>query len=228
MSAKHRPSSAVSARSLAYASSPLLASKTPPWRSRFVVVMVALAFLGLLGRAVYVQIVATDFYLAQGERRFVHTYDVPASRGRIIDRNGLILATSVASNTVYLNLKLYNATPLQRRELVRLLGMTASEFDERLASKGLTELVLKRQLGDDVWRQIRTLGVKGLRAEPGYTRSYPEGEASAHVVGFTDIRERGQEGVELGFREGSRRPRWSTRHRARWGRPRDRRLRRCR
>ncbi|HEU5296070.1 MAG TPA: penicillin-binding protein 2, partial [Burkholderiaceae bacterium] len=188
----------MSARSLAYASSPLLASKTPPWRSRFLVVTVALGFLALLGRAAYVQIVASDFYLAQGERRFVHTVDLPASRGRIIDRNGLILATSVASNTVYLNLKLYNATPPQRRELVRLLGMTASEFDERLDTR-LTEVVLKRQLADDAWYKIRALGVRGLRAEPGYTRSYPEGEAAAHVVGFTDIRERGQEGVELAF-----------------------------
>jgi len=198
IAARRRVPSAVSARSLAYASSPLLASKTPPWRSRFLVVMVALGFLALLGRAVYVQIVASDFYLAQGERRFVHTYDVPASRGRIIDRNGLILATSVASNTVYLNLKQYSATPQQRRELLRLLGMSGTEFDERLDTR-LTEVVLKRQLGDDAWRQIRALGVKGLRAEPGYTRSYPEGEAAAHVVGFTDIRERGQEGVELAF-----------------------------
>jgi cell division protein FtsI (penicillin-binding protein 3) len=196
---RRRVPAAVSARSLAYASSPLLASKTPPWRSRFLVVMVALGFLVLLGRAVYVQIVASDFYLAQGERRFVHTYDVPASRGRIIDRNGLILATSVASYTVYLNLKLYNATSAQQRELARLLGMTTREFDERLAAKGLTEVLLKRRLGDDAWHRVRALGIKGLRAEPGYTRSYPEGEAAAHVVGFTDIRERGQEGVELAF-----------------------------
>ena len=196
--AKRRTSSAVSARSLAYASSPLLASKTPPWRSRFLVVLVALGFLVLLGRAVYVQIVACDFYLAQGERRFVHTVELPASRGRIVDRNGLILATSVASNTVYLNLKQYVATPQQRRELLRLLGMTPAEFNERLDTR-LTEVVLKRQLPDDAWRQIRTLGVKGLRAEAGYTRSYPEGEAAAHVVGFTDMRERGQEGLELAF-----------------------------
>ena len=195
---KRRTPTAVSARSLAYASSPLLASKTPPWRSRFLVVLVALGFTVLLGRAVYVQIIATDFYLAQGERRIVHTYDVPASRGRIIDRNGLILATSVASNTVYLNLKQYSATPEQRRELQRLLGLSVNEFNERIDTK-LTEVVLKRQLGDGDWRQIRTLGIKGLRAEPGYTRSYPEGEAAAHVVGFTDLRERGQEGVELAF-----------------------------
>jgi cell division protein FtsI (penicillin-binding protein 3) len=196
--AKHRPSAAVSARSLAYASSPLLASKTPPWRSRFLVVLVALGFTALFGRAVYVQIVASDFYLAQGERRFVHTVDLPASRGRILDRNGLILATSVASNTVYLNRKQYGATPVQRRQLLHLLGMTPAEFNERLDTR-LTEVVLKRQLSDDAWRQIRALGVKGLRAEAGYTRSYPEGEAAAHVVGFTDLRERGQEGVELAF-----------------------------
>src|SRR5262245_28852370 len=162
---KRRTPTAISARSLAYASSPLLASKTPPWRSRFLVVLVALGFLGLLGRAVYVQILASDFYLAQGERRFVHTYDVPASRGRTLDRNRWILPTSVASITVYLHLKQHQATSAQRRELVRLLGMTNAEFDEGRASKGVTELVLKRQLGDDVWRQIRTLGVKGLRAE---------------------------------------------------------------
>lgn len=194
-----RGASGVSARSLAYASSPLLASKTPPWRSRFLVVLVALGFLVLLGRAVYVQVLASDFYLAQGERRFVHTVDLPASRGRIIDRNGLILATSVSTVSVYLNLKQFQATPAQRRELTRLLGMTAREFDERLATKGVVELALKRQLEDQAWREVRALGIKGLRAEPGYTRSYPEGEAAAHVVGFTDVRERGQEGVELAF-----------------------------
>jgi cell division protein FtsI (penicillin-binding protein 3) len=196
---KRRAPSAVSARSLAYASSPLLASKTPPWRSRFLVVLVALGFAGLLARAVYVQIIATGFYEAQGERRFVHTYDVPASRGRIVDRNGLLLATSVASNTVYVNLKQFSATPTQRHEMARLLGMTARELDERLSANGLTELVLKRQVLDGAWREVRTLGIKGLRADPGYTRSYPEGEAAAHVVGFTDVRERGQEGVELAF-----------------------------
>ena len=67
-----------SVRSVNYATSPLLASKTPPWRSRFVVVLVAAAFLLLLGRAVFVQIVRTDFYQAQGEKRFVHKQSLPA------------------------------------------------------------------------------------------------------------------------------------------------------
>ena len=195
-----RSSSVVSARSLAYASSPLLASKTPPWRSRVVVVMVALGFLLLLGRAVYVQIVASDFYLAQGERRFVHTFDVPASRGRIVDRNGLILATSVATSTVYVTRPHFKPTPVQKKDLLRLLGMTNAEFDERMA-QDLTEILLKRQVPDAQWRQARALGIKGMRATPGYTRNYPEGEAAAHVVGFTDQSEKGREGVELAFQQ---------------------------
>jgi cell division protein FtsI (penicillin-binding protein 3) len=200
MGLNRRNSSAVSARSLAYASSPLLASKTPPWRSRVLVVLVALGFALLLGRAVYVQIVASDFYLAQGERRFVHTFDVPASRGRIVDRNGLILATSVATSTVYANRQHFKATPTQKKELLRLLGMTGAEFDERLA-QDLTDVLIKRQVPDAQWRQARALGIKGLRATPGYTRSYPEGEAAAHVVGFTDQKEQGREGVELAFQK---------------------------
>ena len=200
ISLKRRNSSAVSARSLAYASSPLLASKTPPWRSRALVVLVALGFLGLLGRAVYVQIVASDFYLAQGERRFVHTFEVPASRGRIVDRNGLILATSVATSTVYANRQHFKATPAQKKDLLRLLGMSTAEFDERMA-QDLTEVLIKRQVPDGQWRQARALGIKGLRATPGYTRNYPEGEAAAHVVGFTDSLEQGREGVELAFQK---------------------------
>src|SRR5262245_29915838 len=200
MGVNRRSKGVVSARSLAYASSPLLASKTPPWRSRVLVVRVALGFLLLLGRAVYVQIVATDFYLAQGERRFVHTYDVPASRGRIVDRNGLILATSVATTTVYANRQNFKATPAQKKDLLRLLGMTNTEFEERMA-QDLTDVLIKRQVPDAQWRQARALGIKGLRATPGYTRSYPEGEAAAHVVGFTDQSEQGREGVELAFQK---------------------------
>ena len=109
-----------SVRSVNYATSPLLASKTPPWRSRFIVVLVAAAFLVLLGRAVYVQILRTDFYQAQGEKRFVHKQSLPASRGRILDRNGLALATSVAMPTVQVDLKLFSADTAQRKTLARL------------------------------------------------------------------------------------------------------------
>ena len=80
---------------IAYSASPLLASRTPVWRSRFILAALALAFLTLAGRAVYVQVLDNDFFQRQGEARFARTIKLPPSRGRVLDRNGLILASSV-------------------------------------------------------------------------------------------------------------------------------------
>ena len=88
-------------RGIPYTSSPLLASRTPVWRSKFVVAAVAASFLGLAGRAVHIQVLANDFYQRQGEVRFARTLALPANRGRIIDRNGLILASSVPAPSIW-------------------------------------------------------------------------------------------------------------------------------
>jgi len=191
--------SGASARSLAYSSSPLLASKTPPWRSRLLVGMVALGFLVLLGRSVYIQIIGTDFYLKQGEKRYLHNLDVPASRGRIIDRNGLILATSVGAISVWAIPREFDATPSQKRQLAKLLGLTVHELDERLNGGSATFAWVRRQIDLDLWQQVKALGIKGIYDARAYKRKYPEGESAAHVVGFTNIEDRGQEGVELAF-----------------------------
>ena len=123
--AAHAPG-AVSVRSVNYASSPLLAvedaavaleASSSRWS--------AWASCVLVGRAVYVQIVGTDFYLKQGEMRYARTLELPASRGRIIDRNGLILATSVPAPSVWAIPKDFEADTQQRAQLARLLGMTA-------------------------------------------------------------------------------------------------------
>lgn len=81
--------------SVQYTTSPLLASKTPVWRSRFIVAAIALGFVVLAGRAAYVQVIGNDFFQRQGAVRFARTLDMPANRGRIFDRNGLLLASSV-------------------------------------------------------------------------------------------------------------------------------------
>src|SRR5215210_7241952 len=95
------PRAAPSVRSVRYSTSPLLASRTPPWRSKFLVALVGLSFCVLLGRAVYVQIVGSAFFLKQGEIRYGRTLELPASRGRIVDRNGLILASSVPAPSLW-------------------------------------------------------------------------------------------------------------------------------
>ncbi|NUZ08932.1 peptidoglycan D,D-transpeptidase FtsI family protein [Piscinibacter koreensis] len=199
-----------SVRSVNYSTSPLLASRTPPWRSKFLVALVGLSFLVLLGRAVYVQIVDAPFFLKQGESRYAHTLTLPASRGRIFDRNGLILAASIPAPSIWAIPKDIDADDGARAALAKLVGMTPRELDDRLA--GSQNFVwLKRQVDDGVAQQIKALGIKGVHQIREYKRSYPESESAAHIVGFTDIENRGQEGVELAFqnnlagRDGSRR-----------------------
>jgi cell division protein FtsI (penicillin-binding protein 3) len=162
--------------------------------------MIALAFALLIGRAVYIQIIGTDFYLTEGDKRYARTLKLPASRGRILDRNGLVLATSVAAPSIWAIPKDFQADAAQRKVLARLLEMTPAELGER--TEGDNEFAwLRRQVDEPVWEQVKALGVKGVHQVREYKRKYPEGEAAAHVVGFTNIEENGQEGIELAFQK---------------------------
>jgi cell division protein FtsI (penicillin-binding protein 3) len=198
------------ARSVSYSSSPLLASKTPPWRSKFLVALVGLGSCVLLGRAVHIQIVGNQFYLDQGEKRYAHELELPALRGRITDRHGALLATSVSVPSIWAIPKDVQASKEQRRQLARLLAVTPAELEKKLADAGARFTWLKRQVDESVWEQVQGLGIKGIYETREYRRKYPEGEAAAHLVGFTDVEDRGQEGIELAFqselqgRDGSR------------------------
>ncbi len=191
-------------RSVNYATSPLLASRTPPWRSRFGLLLVGIAFVVLLGRAVYVQGVATEFYQAQGEKRFVHRQPLQASRGRILDRNGLVLATSVAMPSVQVDAKTFAADMAERKEaiaaLAGALGLARADLAGRLDGASGT-VTLRRHVDEATWQRVKALGLEGVSEVREYQRRYPEGESAAHVVGFTDIDDRGQEGIELGFQQ---------------------------
>lgn len=197
-------------RSVVYSSSPLLASKTPSWRSKFLVALVGLGFVVLAGRAVYVQIVGTQFFQKQGEIRYARTLELPASRGRILDRNGLILAASVPAPSLWAIPKDLEADKAQRRQLAKLLGMTGAELESRLAENA-NFVWLRRQVDDPVAQAVLALKLKGVHQVREYKRKYPEGESAAHVVGFTNVEEKGQEGIELAFerelagRDGTRR-----------------------
>ena len=198
-------------RSVQYTSSPLLASKTPVWRSKFIVAVIALSFMGLAGRAVYVQVLGNDFFQRQGEVRFARTLELPANRGRILDRNGLILASSVPAPSIWAIPEDVNATKPQLVELAKLLEMPIAELNKKLADEDKNFVWIKRQVDDAVAQKITALGIKGIYQRKEYKRQYPEGETIAHVVGFTNIEDHGQEGMELAFnkelggRAGSRR-----------------------
>ena len=198
-------------RSVRYTSSPLLASKTPVWRSKLIVAGIALAFAGLAGRAAFVQVVGNDFFQRQGEVRFARTLELPANRGRILDRNGLILASSVPAPSIWAIPEDVEASKAELAELARLLQMPLPELTRKLADEDKSFVWIKRQVDESVGQKIQAMGLKGIYQRKEYRRQYPEGEAAAHVVGFTNVEDQGQEGMELAFnqelggRAGSRR-----------------------
>ncbi|MGB3069507.1 MAG: penicillin-binding protein 2 [Ottowia sp.] len=186
-------------KSIRYTSSPLLASKTPVWRSKFIVAGLALAFLGLVARAAYVQVIGNDFFLRQGEVRFARTLELPASRGRILDRNGLILASSVVAPSIWAIPEDVEHDSAKLQKLAQLLHMPLSELNKRLGNEDKTFVWLKRQVDEPVAKEIAELKIPGIYQRKEYKRKYPEGEAAAHVVGFTSVENKGQEGAELSF-----------------------------
>jgi cell division protein FtsI (penicillin-binding protein 3) len=188
-------------RSVQLSSSPLLASKTPVWRSKFIVAAIALGFTGLIARAAYVQVFANDFFLRQGEVRFARTLTLPANRGRVLDRNGMLLASSVPAPSIWANPEDMERDPAKLRELARLLDMSPADLDKKLKDDEKTFVWLRRQMDEPVVKQILALGIKGVYDIKEYKRLYPEGEAAAHIVGFTNVEDQGQEGVELVFQK---------------------------
>ena len=188
-------------RSINYSASPLLASKTPVWRSKFIVAGLAVAFAGLGARAAYVQVFGNEFFQRQGEVRFARTLELPANRGRVLDRNGLILASSVVAQSIWAIPEDVDRTDPKIRQLAKLLDMPLVDLRKRLGQEDKTFVWVKRQVDEPVAKEIAALGIKGIYKRREYKRQYPEGEAAAHVVGFTNVEDRGQEGVELAFNQ---------------------------
>ena len=193
----------MSTRSVNYTSSPLLASKTPVWRSKFIVAMVALGFVGLAARAAYVQVIGNEFFQRQGEVRFARTLELPANRGRILDRNGLILASSVPAASIWaIPEDVDQDEPLVQgklKQLAKLLDMPLPALKAKLADDDKSFVWIKRQLDWDMGQKIAALDIKGIYQRKEYKRQYPEGEPAVHIVGFTNVEDHGQEGMELAF-----------------------------
>jgi len=193
----------MSRRSVRYTTSPLLASKTPVWRSKFIVAAIALGFVVLAARAAYVQVIGNAFFQRQGEVRYARTLELPANRGRILDRNGLLLASSVVAPSIWaIPEDVERDDPEVRaklKQVARLLEMQQKDFDKKLQDEDKSFVWIKRQVDEPIAKQIAALNIKGIYQRREYKREYPEGESAAHVVGFTNVEDNGQEGIELFF-----------------------------
>ena len=171
--------------------------RLPVWRARLVVAVLVLAFASLAVRSAYLQSMRTDFLQEKGDARYSRVLEIPAVRGRILDRNGDALAVSTPVKSVWAIPADLELTALQRRELGRLLGIERRELDKRLRDTSRDFVYLKRQVPPEVAESIGALGLKGVYDHPEYRRYYPGGEVTAHLIGFTGIDDSGQEGIEL-------------------------------
>lgn len=185
-----------------FSASPVLGLRLPMWRSKLVVFLMFAAFAALTARAFWIQGPGNQFYEAQGKKRFQRTLEMPATRGKILDRNGLVLATSLPVKAIWaVPEDVPSDVPATKlRQLAQLLGSTEKEVRRKLSEdKGF--VYLKRQVLPDVAEKISELKIDGVYQSREYKRFYPEGEAMAHIVGFTNVEDKGQEGMELA-REG--------------------------
>ncbi|AEI78527.1 peptidoglycan glycosyltransferase FtsI [Cupriavidus necator N-1] len=185
-------------RSGQFSASPVLGLRLPMWRSKLVVFMMFAAFGALAVRAAWIQGPGNQFYEAEGKKRFQRTLELPATRGKILDRNGLVLATSLPVKAIWaVPEDVPNQVDAAKiRQLAKLLGMSEKDLGKKLSEdKGF--VYLKRQVLPDVADKIAALKIEGIHQTREYKRFYPEGEAMAHIVGFTNVEDRGQEGVEL-------------------------------
>jgi len=160
----------------------------------------ALCSVTLIGRAAYVQLINSDFYQRQGEARYLRELPIATSRGMITDRNGEPLAVSTPVESIWVNPQELLRNPDRIPELAKALQIPQDELSSRLSQKADKEFMyLKRRINPDRAHEILALKVPGVFSQREFRRFYPQGEAMAHVLGFTNIDDRGQEGLELAF-----------------------------
>ena len=181
-----------------FAESPVLKLRLPAWRSRLMALLILACFAVLIGRSFYLQVLNNDFLQEKGDSRYRRDLDISASRGRISDRNGDVLAVSTPMKSIWAIPAEARLTPEQLKQLAGLLEMDVKELARKLASDK-PFVFLQRQLPPEIGERVAALKLPGIGQDREYRRYYPTGEMTAHIVGFTGVDDKGLEGVELAF-----------------------------
>lgn len=177
-------------------------SEGPRARRRMVLVVgvLGLASIGLMARAFDLQVVRKQFYQRQGDARFLREMPIPVSRGTIFDRNGEPLAVSTPVMSIWANPSQVLENPQRIVDLAQALGVDADTLKQRLVQRADREFVyLRRQMNPKAAQTVLDLGIPGVNGQREFKRYYPSGEVTSHVLGFTNIDDRGQEGLELAY-----------------------------
>lgn len=189
------PSRKAAARGVPFSPSPVLAVQLPAWRSRFVLFVLFAAFALLAARAFWLQALTTDFLQKKGASRYARTLELPAVRGKIFDRNGEVMATSLPAKGIWAIPDAIEITPDKLKKLAQLLDVNVPELQKKLDANG-NFIPIKRQVEPEVADQVLALGIPGIYARKEYKRHYPSGQIASHILGFTNVDDAGLEGIE--------------------------------
>jgi cell division protein FtsI (penicillin-binding protein 3) len=171
-------------------------------RRWLVLAVMGLGVLILLGRGLYLQLHEREFLLGEGDARHQRVMSIPAHRGMILDRNGEPLAISTPVDSIWANPQ--ETLPARDRlpQLAVLLGMDQDELLHLLTERADREFVyLQRRADPTIAEQAMALNIPGINLQREYRRYYPMGEVTSHVLGFTNVDDAGQEGLELAYDE---------------------------
>ncbi len=170
------------------------------WRYLTVVFVMTLAVVGLLWRMVDLTVIDRLFLQNQGDARSIRMVSLPAYRGMISDRNGEPLAISTPVQSVWANPKEFDHKDSTLFKLAKLLNTPVRSIRKRILAANAREFIyLKRGLNPNIAAQIKALNIPGINLEREFRRFYPEGEITSHIIGFTNIDDSGQEGLELAY-----------------------------
>lgn len=170
------------------------------WRKHFMWVLLGVILLALIWRAFDLQVLRRDFLISQGDARRLRVIEVSAHRGIIVDRHGEPLAISTPVDSIWVNPSEILAVKGGVKLLAERLNLEDEELRRKLLQNQTREFVyIKRHTAPYDAAQIMKLGIDGVYTQREYRRYYPTSEVSAHFIGFTDIDDHGQEGVELAF-----------------------------
>ncbi|HMC12969.1 MAG TPA: penicillin-binding protein 2, partial [Gallionellaceae bacterium] len=173
----------------------------PPWRSRLLFILLLSGLFLLFARAVYLQCIHNVFLQQKGDARYGRIIGVSAHRGMISDRHGEPLAISTPVESVWANPQEVVVTSQQVKRLTQILDMNLEEVENRLSDTARDFVYLKRQLPPEQAEQVVKLGIAGVSLQREYRRYYPDGEVTAHLLGFTNVDDNGQEGMELALQQ---------------------------
>lgn len=173
----------------------------PAWRTHLVLLLLLAWFVGLAGRALWLQALNNDFLQRKGESRYSRVVEIGAGRGMIVDRNNEPLAISTPVESVAASPGDVDASPADLHKLAKLLGITADDLRTRLSDSQREFVYLKRQLPPEQAQRVVQLGIPGVFLQREHRRYYPAGEVMAHIIGFTGIDDKGQEALELAFED---------------------------